>query len=562
MLGEKRRNHKTIRKSGLIINRIEIYNNKKQHARQAALCYNTLEEKEIWLIFITLVFKEEKMKKRKLLSIVLSLALVFSMTAAFTVASSAGDGNDTTVPFVPANNITVCGKSLDAETPYLYIDKTTNEYVNAANLANYSTGGYVFYNKLGKLELHNFVLDGSKLEYDTSNHHYYEPITANNDTRPETTTLSIMLFGKNKLYLSTNGQGAIIANNSVVEINAGDATGSLYSNSYIGGGNGITINSGTIYLDAKSSGNSTDPALNTIGWGGWNKKGAVAIKGGFVTIDGFKKGITSDEQVSISNASLTINNSIDAIWAEAEASIGSGSVNINNFSGNAIYSNDNVNIYGGTVYISEYNGNTGNCGNGILADNVNISGQALVTITDKDEPIGERGITALNNLNITGGQLYISGFHSGVFMGPNWKRGGNIVIKDAVVKITAPNDGIGGDPDSFTIENSDVEILSTATVTGKYAFWAAPNIVGNPIIKAGDNKFNAVYVKATDLVNKYQYVYISKDTSKIWSNISSAISNIGTLISGAKIGSLFSSIFTIFKSSKIFSFLPLLFLLK
>jgi len=499
------------------------------------------------------------MKKRKFLSILLTLALVFSMTSAFTCAVYADVGDTNTDQQLEASEqldtayIPVCPKSVKVNNialekgQFIYADSTA-----AQNGVINTSKGYAYYNN-GTLTLHNFELTNveghSAILYEAT-----EEDTSN--------ALNIVLEGANVITMKDfdaeethTDFDAIDVGDLNLTISAKTAGASLKIKSndgFYGSGEVIDVDSISALSFELLSGNLDITAGVNSGCDSNNNYyyydtaifttyGDIVISGGSLNINKACNGLYASDAVKINGGIITI---------------GDRNVEENTITGNAIYTYyDSVLINGGTVSLNNINGY------GICSDNsVIIKGGSLnINNTGSNGIYVDYGDLILRNCTVSLCDAGDEGEYTGIYVdygdaiiensslsiiNSGWdgiSAYGSVNISDSVVNITAKVDGIWAESE-IKVSNSDVKVLSKSEDKGNFAFYPTVTVAGNPIVFAGATE--ATSKRVFDVNKKdYQFVHIYKDDVKAGAYISNIFDKILSLFGGSNSNMVFLNSF-------------------
>lgn len=355
------------------------------------------------------------MKGKKLLSFVLSLALVLGMGVAFTIMSCAEEPDAAVTPVTPAS-IYIDGQEVE-KGEYYY---SGSVHPDAPGPEVYT--GYAYYKNNGHLELHDLQLTTDDNETDAvhDNTKY-----GNNDIHAavyaigggDVNTLYIDLFGNSNItahnynywyddygwYSNPYKPDGIYAKDLELIISEDSEGGSLTVLSEIDGivGAGIEVLSGNIEVTA-----SDEEEFS----GFYSSKGDILFSGGKITVKSAYNGIFANDVVRVDGADVTVETAAnDGIYAGDSVAIKSGSALVK-YAGNYGVVTEVVSVYGGKLEITK---------------------------------AGDDGIYAEEAVDVNGGDIKITeAVDNGIYV----EYGGDVTVANGKILIEKAGDnGIEGD---------------------------------------------------------------------------------------------------------------------
>ncbi len=434
------------------------------------------------------------MKKRKILSWILSLALVFSMTSAFVVTASANEGDpadsgstenlgiekvlqlDGAYAPTKVDCVEVNGVELH-DGQYIYYYKTYDDGPESDMRVDTppAASGYAWYHD-GRLELNSFKLEA------VSEYAIYAE--SDDDSIP---TLYIDIIGQNSISMdSSNGDDAIYADGAYLVFSKNEKDASLEIDCQENENDAIEaeyikINSGKYIIKDANCGIYVHYD--------------VLINDGSIQIEDSEYGLYSCERTIINGGKIDTKNCYYGIYSNSSVNIYDAEIDISGCTETGIYADNNIIIDGGNIVTSG-----GECGihsdssldiydseitiKGILAktdgfaygirafDDVNIDGGKItikdITAKSSAEYDEAFGIRAARSLNINGGEIIIKDIESdgnatGIFT-KYWAniKGGKITISeidsgyDAVgIELDLGSSRVEGTDNNYSYDNYD-----------------------------------------------------------------------------------------------------------
>lgn len=472
------------------------------------------------------------MKTKKLLSVVLSLALVFSMIPAFGIAAYADEGEtpDGAQAIVTPETIWFNNEFGLEKGDALYNDGDTLTVVKFADLPK--GVGYAYYNKAGVLELHNLKVPENKALTIEAN--AYEPLEGEytdeldflqkmlyneeNNIR-KCNTVYVQIFGDNELEghftsepLEFYGLDAVFS--------CGGFGGSLdITNEYE---YGIYCDNLTV-LSGKYSFLTASDAIKV--------KNNLTINGGEFTCEESCFAESENGNININGGKIELSGANNNLWAGNKISVNGGILRIAESGYYGFYA-DYVLINGGSVEI--INEDESNC-YGIFAGKGFIMEKGSLKISYSDYGVFTNGNLAVNGGTIDVAKAETIGLYSGKditlkncmakleniceYDVEDCHYGvyalGDVDIDSAVINVKAAKNAIKTDSGTITIADSDVKALSDYEDSDFTAISPKAVIEGRPLIYAGDTEKTAKILADKTKNGDYRFVHITKGQNNI-----------------------------------------------
>ncbi len=491
------------------------------------------------------------MKKRKILSWVLSIALVFSMTSAFVVTVNAdqeetneiqsleknlqldGAYEPTTVSSVTVNGVTLePGEYIMSEAS----DKETGKSTTAPEGSGYAyfNGGHLVLNGFNLTDLTNYAISATSTENDIRT--LYIDIIGQNEftttTRPE--DVCDVIHGDNVNFILSEKEAKAslqvttckenckcITNNGNIIINSGDYTfnnphgDALWTNEAI-------INGGK--LEVFDS------------YYGIYAKNRAFINGGTIKISDPVVGIVSSKLLSITGGKINITGG--SIGLSVRGSIAVDGLNtdimISDVDNGILSQFGTFTMNGGYIKVSHAERNGIELSTGDFTMN---GGYIMVSDVDEDGFSLSDGCFTMN-----GGKILMSDIEGYGMQFDGYGGYCEAIINNATVDIESTEDAIYCTI-PVKINNSNVKAQSTTDDHGHYAIYPSVELTGNHTVYAGSTPADKELITSNDSLGTYQYVEIINEQTNFNNILGSIFSNITKLFTSTSkfnLGSMLS----------------------
>jgi len=496
------------------------------------------------------------MKKRKILSWVLSIALVFSMTSAFVVTVNAdqeetneiqsleknlqldGAYEPTTVSSVTVNGVTLePGEYIMSEAS----DKETGKSTTAPEGSGYAyfNGGHLVLNGFNLTDLTNYAISATSTENNIRTL-YIDIIGQNEFTTTDSKDAGDVIRGENVNFILSEKEA-----NASLKVTTFGKDGHCINNNINNNGN-IIINSGEYTLETKGgkalyandaiiNGGNLKVLSAHIGIKATNR---TLINGGTINISNCNYGIGCDNFLSITGGKINITDGYTGLTVERGSIAVDGlntDIKISHVEATGIcLLSGTFTMNGGYIKVSHAERNGIELSTGDFTMN---GGYIMVSDVDEDGFSLSDGCFTMN-----GGKILMSDIEGYGMQFDGYGGYCEAIINNATVDIESTEDAIYCTI-PVKINNSNVKAQSTTDDHGHYAIYPSVELTGNHTVYAGSTPADKELITSNDSLGTYQYVEIINEQTNFNNILGSIFSNITKLFTSTSkfnLGSMLS----------------------